>query len=392
MKATRILALVLLGLLTLDAPLSTVLAQGTAFTYQGRLNDGASAATGSYDLRFTIFDSTNAPGTIVAGPLTNTAVSVNNGLFTAALDFGVVFNGPARWLEIGVRPSGSVSDFTTLSPRQPISPAPYAMFAATAGTVPNGAISANKLAAGAASANLQAGGQSAVGGGGVVLSEQFNATELLNVGYQKIGRVSLVDEAWLERASGPTGLLPVLARRGHSAVWTGTEMIIWGGLDKDGALLNTGGRYNPVTGTWTRMNTTNAPNPRTGHRAVWTGSEMIVWGGSVLSFSFGGSTTMITNTGARYNPTTDTWTAIASGGGNRQNHSAFWTGTEMLVWGGTALGGGIFGPSLVLRNDGARYNLAGNSWSSISGTGAPAERSDYSAVFTGTEMIIWGGQ
>jgi len=387
----RLVALAVLVLLSaLHFPLSTLFAQGTVFTYQGRLNDGANLANGIYGLRFTIYDLPVA-GAVVAGPVTNSAVAVSNGLFTVALDFGAVFNGAARWLEIGVRPGGSASDFTMLTPRQPVSPTPYAMFAATAGTVPNGAITAAKLAAGAAAANLQAGGQAAVGGGGVVLSEQFNATELLNAGYQKIGRVSLIDEEWLQRASGPAGLPPTLARRGHSAVWTGSEMIIWGGMDKNDTFLNTGARYNPATATWTLISTSGAPTARVNHRAVWTGTEMILWGGLTVAFSLGGGGVIVTNTGARYNPATDTWTPIASGGGNRQNHSAFWTGTEMLIWGGTAFSSGPFG-GIFPVNSGARYNLAGNSWTFISGTGAPIPRFDYSAVFTGTEMIVWGGQ
>ncbi|MBK8002244.1 MAG: hypothetical protein IPK15_27030 [Verrucomicrobia bacterium] len=209
-------------------------AQGTAFTYQGLLNDGANPANGTYDLRFALYDAASA-GAAQGSALTNLATAVSNGLFTVTLDFGNRFPGPDRWLEIGVRPGSSAGEFTTLAPRQAISPTPYAIYAGTAGTVPNGAISANKLAAGAAAANLQAGGQAAVGGGGVVLSEQFSAAELINAGYQKIGRVSLIDEAWQARAAGPTRLPPQLARRGHSAVWTGTEMIIWGGENTSGA-------------------------------------------------------------------------------------------------------------------------------------------------------------
>src|SRR5689334_11236609 len=88
----------------LMANLHSAVAQGTAFTYQGRLNDGSSSAGGTYDLQFTIYDSTNNPGIILAGPITNAAVAVSNGLFTARLDFGAaVFDGGDRWLEIGVR-------------------------------------------------------------------------------------------------------------------------------------------------------------------------------------------------------------------------------------------------------------------------------------------------
>ena len=64
----------------------------------------------------------------------------------------------------------------------------------------------------------------------------------------------------------------------HTAVWTGSEMIVWGGYDGI-SLLNTGGRYNPSTDSWTATSTTNAPAARADHTAVWTGSEMIVWGG-----------------------------------------------------------------------------------------------------------------
>ena len=84
------------------------------------------------------------------------------------------------------------------------------------------------------------------------------------------------------------------ARYLHTAVWTGSEMIVWGGFADVGLITNTGGRYNPSTDTWIDTSTTNAPIAREQHTAVWTGSEMIVWGGD-------GNTYL--NTGARYNPT-----------------------------------------------------------------------------------------
>jgi hypothetical protein len=103
-------------------------AQGTAFTYQGRLNDGANPASGSYDLQFTIYAASSG-GSGIAGPLTQTASAVSNGLFTVTLDFGAgVFTGADRWLEIGVRTNGGGA-FTTLTPRQPITPTPYALHA-----------------------------------------------------------------------------------------------------------------------------------------------------------------------------------------------------------------------------------------------------------------------
>jgi hypothetical protein len=110
---------------------------GTAFTYQGRLLVGANPADGTYDLRFAIYDSLDGPG-LIAGPLTNRAVAVSNGLFTVALDFGSApFSGEDRWLEIAVHPSHLSMDFTTLTPRQLLTPAPQALYAPSAGTATN---------------------------------------------------------------------------------------------------------------------------------------------------------------------------------------------------------------------------------------------------------------
>jgi hypothetical protein len=132
------IALVLLSTLSLQP--ATVFAQGTAFTYQGRLNASTNPANGTYNLRFALFDALTV-GNQVGSPLTNAPVSVSNGLFTVTLDFGANFPGANRWLEIGVRTNGS-GTFSTLSPRQKITPSPYAIYAAGAsaagisGTIP----------------------------------------------------------------------------------------------------------------------------------------------------------------------------------------------------------------------------------------------------------------
>src|ERR1700757_3434423 len=83
------------------------------------------------------------------------------------------------------------------------------------------------------------------------------------------------------------------ARYNHTAVWTGSEMIVWGGTNGV-SFLNTGGKYDPSTDSWTATSTTNAPDSRDFHTAVWTGSEMIVWGGY--------DNPNYLNTGGRYNP------------------------------------------------------------------------------------------
>src|SRR6185436_7552794 len=109
-------------------------------------------------------------------------------------------------------------------------------------------------------------------------------------------------------------------------------MIVWSGSDNGVNGLNTGGRYNPNTDSWTATTTTNAPTARFGHTAVWTGSEMIVWGGIYSSLIF--------NTGGRYNPSTDSWTATNTiNAPSGQPHTAVWTGSEMIVWGRPNTGG-----------------------------------------------------
>jgi Galactose oxidase, central domain len=104
-------------------------------------------------------------------------------------------------------------------------------------------------------------------------------------------------------------------------VWTGSEMIVWGGGADASTYLNTGARYNPSTDSWAATSTTNAPEARTSHTAVWTGSEMIVWGGSNGSYL---------NTGGRYNPGTDSWTATSTinAPDGRQEFTAVWTGSR----------------------------------------------------------------
>src|SRR5262245_8306014 len=85
----------------------------TAFTYQGRLQSGTNLASGTYKLRFTVYDALTS-GSIVGGPVTN-AVTVTNGLFTVVLDLGAApFPGASRWIEVAVR-LGNSGNFSVLN-------------------------------------------------------------------------------------------------------------------------------------------------------------------------------------------------------------------------------------------------------------------------------------
>jgi N-acetylneuraminic acid mutarotase len=166
------------------------------------------------------------------------------------------------------------------------------------------------------------------------------------------------------------------ARERHSAIWTGTRMIIWGGGER--SLLDTGGVYDPLNDAWTPTPLVGAPSGREDHTAVWTGSRMVVWGGSIStgSISFTGA-----DTGALYDPATDTWepTSTVGAPSARSLHTAVWTGSRMLVWGGLA------------DNSGGAYDPATDTWTPTATEGAPTVRADHTAVWAGRRMVIWGG-
>jgi len=165
------------------------------------------------------------------------------------------------------------------------------------------------------------------------------------------------------------------ARSDYTVVWTGTEMIVWGGNE-----LDTGARYNPQTDTWTQTSTNFAPSPRSHHVGVWTGTEMVIWGG------YGGGAG--TTTGGRYSPATDSWTPMSTIGAPsvRWKEAAVFASGRVVVWGGSNL----LSPFNAL-NTGARYNPTTDTWQPTSLTDAPSARTPGAAVSTGAQMLIWGG-
>jgi putative metal-binding protein/Kelch motif protein/thrombospondin type 3 repeat protein len=248
----------------------------------------------------------------------------------------------------------------------------------------------------------------------------WTGVEMIAFGLQGGGRYRPLQNDWLPlpTANAPTG------RRDHTAVWSGSHMIIWGGRDPNFATAS-GRRYDPLANVWTAMSPANAPSPRWGHVAVWAGSVMVVWGGSLntggrydpvadtwLPTSTGagspgsrrlasgvsigdemivwGGVNEVTgtaqNSGSRYHPLSDTWTPIAASPLLPvYNHRMVWTGTQMILWGGD---NGIGGQRSAT---GARYTPSSDTWTPMSGTGAPPGRSLNAAVQTDSEMIVWGG-
>jgi hypothetical protein len=136
MRTSRILLTLAFALIVLLAVSVQGQAVGTAFTYQSRLIDTNQPANGLYDFQFRLYDA-NSDGNKLGPDVNEPNVDVTDGYFTVGMDFGNVFDGNDRWLDIGVRPSGD-GNFTTLSPRQQVTPTPYAIYAQTAGSVAGG--------------------------------------------------------------------------------------------------------------------------------------------------------------------------------------------------------------------------------------------------------------
>jgi hypothetical protein len=192
----------------------------------------------------------------------------------------------------------------------------------------------------------------------------------------------------------------------HTAVWTGEQMIVWGGdaleMSSDPTLGN-GGLYDPVSNRWSTVATAGAPSPRESATAVWTGSAMIVWGG--IHFSSTGP--IVFNSGGIYDPQTNTWKATSKLGAPaaRSSHTAVWTGSEMIVWGGATSSFEFAAPDGFedapkdeqavidpgLLNSGGIYDPVTDTWRPISTVNAPSPRSEHTAVWTGSRMIVWGG-
>lgn len=174
------------------------------------------------------------------------------------------------------------------------------------------------------------------------------------------------------------------ARVGHTTVWTGTAVIVWGGSCFDSMSLigpcATGERYDPQADRWSPMSTAGAPGARFGHTAVWTGSEMLLAGGNC-------GQEVCADSAYAYSPGRDEWrqlprdTRMA-----RYGHGAIWSGTEMVVWGGSDQ------TSLHLIGSGLAYSPGKDAWRPLAVAGEPSARHLHAAVWTGSTMVIWGGE
>ena len=199
----------------------------------------------------------------------------------------------------------------------------------------------------------------------------------------------------------------------HSSLVAGDKLIYWGGMQSNA--INTGHVFHISENKWTNVSTVNAPSPRNNSSAVWTGTEMIIWGGR------GNTPTPHYANGGIYNPATDTWRPISSEGAPAiLKHTAIWDGSRMVVWGGENEIGGIYNPVtdkwdlfsipghipwmgyafvwtgqnyLAISHfpNGVSGHVLDNNLNIVKSIPTTRRRHNFKSVWTGTELIIWGG-
>jgi hypothetical protein len=405
-----------------------------ALPYQGHVKVGGRAFEGTGLFKFVLLDGTSRSvwsqdGTSVAGsePAGHVSLPLKRGVFSVGLGDTGVANmsalgegwSSAEGLALRIWFSDGTNAFERLAPDRPIGSVPFAVRSDVAGTVeaiPEGLIqerhlptalvgkvnafrteldgvsnvlrqtleSTNALLV-ARVAALEArvdGLELGLAGVSNLLHAPFNPftpvmaidpeePSLIAQGYQMF--LSFPAPGWTNAASANAPG----ARYGHTAVWTGTDYILWGGYSSPTAFATSGARYTPEVDQWQALSPLNAPASRGGHTAVFTGTEMLVWGGS-------DSSTFFAN-GARFNASTLRWSSLATVGApaGRDGHVAVWTGTRMVVWGGQDADG--------LRNDGGVYDPSNNTWTPLTLPNPPEARVGATVVWTGDRALLWGG-
>jgi hypothetical protein len=168
---------------------------------------------------------------------------------------------------------------------------------------------------------------------------------------------------------------PVRGQQTPVGAWTGKELVIFPGVDPEDKPV-AGAAYNPATNSWRRL--PSFPAPPHDANAVWDGQEVLVAGGTRT----GGGLTAI---GLAFDPQSNGWRRLPPMDSGRTGAAAVWTGRRLLVWGGQTFPGGS-----VYARHGLTYDPIGNRWSPLPDAPIPG-RTDPTGVWTGHELIVWGG-
>ena len=220
MRSKKMFTILLLALVVCSGGIGRAAPMGTAFTYQARLLDSDNVADGIYDFRFKLFDNSGIlPDGQIGKTLDVNDIDVIDGYFTVVLDFSIdVFNGDARWLDIGIRPGKLTdpNDYTPLFPRQQVTPSPYSIYAGKAGDL---SLPYSKIVASAESSFLvrntgsgkaiQGIGENNDGVVGGCVGSPCPALGTAHVGVAQLGREG---SAPVEEAEGQPIVMPVSGR------------------------------------------------------------------------------------------------------------------------------------------------------------------------------------
>jgi len=423
--------LMLLALSALNLQPATAFAQGTAFSYQGRLEASGSPANGFYDLEFMVCDAlTN--GNVVGGPLTNSATGVTNGLFTVTLDFGnSVFMGPGRWLQLAVRTNGNGA-FTTLLPRQQLLPVPYSIMASAAsnllGTLPaeqlSGTLPASALAGYSGTVALTNGGNSfygsfsgSFGGNGAGLTNVAGILAWQNV--TGTSQQAQPNTGYLANSPAQvTVTLPVSPSLGSIVRVSGVGAGGWLIAQNAGQSIQTG----VVTVNFTNWNNLANWMQTSASAQYWYSIAASADGTRLAAVVYGGGIYTSTNSGTNWTPTSApvaNWVSIASsadgtklvavaaGGGisTSNNSGVTWTPTSAAInWAsvaasadGTKLAAVVSGGSIYTStNSGTNWTLTTSpiyNWISIAssadGTKLVAAASGVGIFTSGNSGVTW---
>ncbi|HWD19618.1 MAG TPA: tail fiber domain-containing protein [Verrucomicrobiae bacterium] len=259
----------MLAVLLLGATAATSPAQSTAFTYQGQLQYNGAPANGLYDLQFAVFDAVTN-GVQISVFVTNVATPVSAGLFTATLDFGAApFDGSPIWLDVAARTNGNGA-FVSLAPRQPITPSPLAIYAATAASAGavGSIVNTNIAQLSVPNTTVQATGSLTVFNGFIV------GVTLLNPGsgYTTAPAVAIVD------ATGSNALITATAAGGSV---TSLNISSAGVNYSANATLVIGAPPSNSRETFTSANTFTGVNLLTNTGNVFNGSFGVLSGGTL---------------------------------------------------------------------------------------------------------------
>lgn len=187
------------------------------------------------------------------------------------------------------------------------------------------------------------------------------------------------------------------------AVWTGSRVLIWGSSVSEvtTSLYSIGYIFDPQNSQWTAMSTRQQPSLRYWFSAVWTGSQIVVWGGrkqDITYHSSGLQQSSLLSDGAIYDPNTDVWTALPAPPAAltaRFLQSTVWTGSEMLIWGGVDRQGDCNPADSTAVNactkTGAAFDISTGRWRVLDTTRAPKGRAFAPAIWAKQQMIVAGG-